>query len=444
MHIRRATRGLKVVFGAALAAAAGLLAAHEARAAIAFTPGNVIVTRAVGGTTGATEAAVGAPGSGPLLGSGVTAAVFIDEYTPAGVPTGNSVVLPYNSTQATGGNNILTFSGTQNGEGAITTSYDGQYFVLAGYKSPAFVATATTGGSNGAVATSVNRIIGLVDMNGVFDTTTALQDVSSAASFRSAFSTNGTDLWANGSNGGNVTVGPNTYTSSGIRYTTRGSTTSTQIQATSSNGHRVLNGFNNQLMLGNSGSPAANRGVNVVDTNFAGSTVPGATLTGLPGFSATTDQTNDFFFADANTLYTTDIRTDGVNGGVRKFIFNSGTGNWEFKYNVTLGASTTTAGANVGGAGLAGTVDGLGNAVLYVTTFDGAGANTNRLDRLVDLISGSTAADQANTAASLTVLATSAANSAFRGVEIVPIPEPATVLSLVTTAGLAALSRRRR
>ena len=137
----------------------------------------------------------------------------------------NTVVMPYNSTMVSGNNHILTFSGTQNTEGALSLSSDGRFLVLGGYNQSAYV---TGVSSNGSAATVVNRVVGLVDMNGNVDTTTALQDVSSTKAFRSAFSTNGTDIWVNGLNGSGTT--------SGIHYTTIGSTTSTQIQSVSAGG----------------------------------------------------------------------------------------------------------------------------------------------------------------------------------------------------------------
>jgi acyl-homoserine lactone acylase PvdQ len=61
--------------------------------------------------------------------------------------------------------------------------------------------TGGIGNSSGATSALVQRVIGRVDMNGNSDTSTALTDVSSGQPFRSAYSSNGTDMWASGGSG---------------------------------------------------------------------------------------------------------------------------------------------------------------------------------------------------------------------------------------------------
>jgi hypothetical protein len=281
-------------------------------------------------------------------------------------------------------------------------------------------------------------------MSGNADTTTALTDVSSGQPIRSAYSSNGNDIWISGGSGSAPT--------GGVHYATYGSTTSSQLTAGVTN-HRVLNAFGGQLYLSNNSNTATVRGINTVGTGLPTSGGPALPITQLPGFSDPTIPTpsnetaDDFWFKDANTLYIADERNaasganDGINGGVQKYTFNGA--NWVFQYNVPLGNQIgPTTGGKVGGHGLAGTIDPItGNAILYATSFDGAGANTTGLFKLVD---DGTAAGFAS---SLQLLASSPTvntfATAFRGVEIVPIPEPAT-LSLLGVAAIGLLARRSR
>jgi hypothetical protein len=418
-----------------------------------LTPGNLLVTRAVGGS-GTYDVNTGQMSTPTALtGSGTAATVVLDEYTTTGTFV-QSIVMP-NVNVAIGqpaGNRALTFSGTQNNEGAITLSQNGQYFVFAGYNQTAGVA-----GTNAAQSTAIERVVGLVDLNGNFNTTTALQDVANAQSVRSAYSTDGNDIWIGGSSGSNVTVNTVTTVSGGVHHTTLGNSISTQLTAGNTN-QRILNGFNGQLYLSYNATTQTTRGVNAVGTGFPAPPTFGpsalATFTQLPGFSATTTPTpasetaDDYWFKDANTLYIADQRTDGVNGGVQKWLFSDTNADlspdtWVFQYNVTLGTQVgPTTGGNVGGHGLAGTIDELtGNAILFATTFDGAGLNTTKLIKLVD------DGTQAGFASSLTVLANSPNNTtfatAFRGVEVIPVPEPATA-AVLGGLGMLLLRTRRR
>jgi hypothetical protein len=426
------------------AAAAALLTSAAVLAA-PFTPGDIVVTRYIGGTTGANEGAVGAPGSGPLLGSGQSCVVALDEYNSSGTLV-QELFMPYNSSLLSGNNKLFSGSGTQNTEGHITLSADGTHFIVAGYNFPAYV-TGTNVASS--AATAVNRVVGVINMNGGIDTTTAMTDVSSGQAFRSA-TANGTDLWMNGTNGttGNAAA-------AGIHYGVQGATTSTQVQATSNGNHRQLKIFSGQLYLSNNSNTATIRGINTVGTGLP--TATGAVLGQLPGFSDVTAPTpsnetaDGFWFKDSTTLYIADDRNgatgsgnnDGANGGVQKWSFvdtNADTfaDKWVMQYSVPMGLSLVS--GNVGAHGLAGFTDLSGNAVLFATTFDGGGANSNRVVMLTDT------GTQAGMAASFTIVATSAANSAFRGVEVVPAnaPEPTTMVSVIGLAGMALLRRRGR
>ena len=120
----KATTSTRGRFSAALHASSrttklGLALALTAAAATAsdFTPGNVVVVRLGDGSTALSNAAT---------------AVFLDEFTPAGVLV-QSVAMP---TVASGANSSFATSGTATSEGALTLSADGRFFLLAGYDAP--------------------------------------------------------------------------------------------------------------------------------------------------------------------------------------------------------------------------------------------------------------------------------------------------------------------
>ena len=177
-----------------IAACAGMIwSLRVARAANAFTPGNVVTYR------------VG-DGSSSLVNTGNP--VFVDEYTPTGTLV-QSIALP---TATAGANHRLIASGTATSEGLMTRSTDGQYLLLTGYDAPI-----PTTGLVGTTSASVPRSVGRIDANAAIDTTTALTDFASANNPRGVASTNGTDLWVGGAAGG-------------VRYATTGSTTSVQLR----------------------------------------------------------------------------------------------------------------------------------------------------------------------------------------------------------------------
>jgi hypothetical protein len=346
-----------------------------------FTPGNLVVTRFGDGSAS--------------LGTTATA-TFLDEYTPSGTLV-QTIPMP---TAVGAYGRALTNSGSATSEGFLTRSVDGRYLTLMGYDAaPGTAAIAAT------LSTNVNRIVGRVDALGVYDTTTALSDAYSASNPRSAVSTNGTDLWLTGN--GSPT------SSAGVRYTTFGSATSTQLSTTPTN-VRVANIFGGQLYT--SSASGAFQGVSAVGTGLP--TTSGQTTTLLPGFpTASGPSSYDYYFADASTLYVADDRA-APNGGIQKWLFNGTT--WALSYTLT--------GTN-GVRGLTGTTDGLGNTVLYGTM---ATSPLTSLVTVTDLGVSST----------FTTIATAGTNTAFRGVEFAPIPEPASLL--LAGLGAAVVLRRRR
>src|SRR5688572_5397609 len=350
---------------------------------VPFTSGNIVVYRVGTGAATLTNAA---------------AAVFLDEYTPAGVLV-QSIALPV---AVSGGNQILTAAGVGTAEGLLNLSTDGQYLVFTGYNAP--LGTATIGGS---VSATRPRTIGLVKYNATINTTTALTDFSSGGPVRAAVSTNGTDLWACG----NGTIGG----TGGVRYATVGSTTSTRLNTTGPTMLRSLSITGEQLYVaGNGGSPR----IGTVGTGLP--TTTGQTITNLSGLPIT-GTPGQFVLADLNAgvagadvLYFTD-----VNAGINKYSLVSGS----WVSNGIVGTATDDY------RGLAAKVSGT-TVTLFATR---GGANSVAIEggevvRLTD-------ASGYNGAFSGTpvVLATAITDAtAYRGVSLVPVPIVVLPIKLIT------------
>jgi hypothetical protein len=322
-------------------------------------------------------------GTGALVSTGNP--VFVDEYTPAGV-LARSTPMP---TVVNGANRRLIASGTATSEGLMTRSADGKYVVLTGYDAPLGVTDAGTLPNSAAAVTP--RVIGRLDASGTVDTTTALTDAADGNNPRGAASTNGTQLWITGG-------------ASGIRSTTLGSTSSVELSTTVTN-LRQVNIFASQLYVSDSSGSASRLGTVGVGLP----TTSGQTITSLPGLPTSTGSVYAFFMADLDpgtpgldTLYVTD---DGI--GLIKYSLVGTT----WVTNGTVGSSSDAY------RGVTGIVSGT-TVSLYAIRKGGSGATGGgEFVSLVDS-SGHNAAFSATPA----VLATAAANTAFRGIAFAPQP----------------------
>jgi hypothetical protein len=369
-----------------------------------FTAGNIAIYRVGNGT-------------GTL--SGASAPVFVDEYTSTGTLV-QSFALP---TSAGGGQFALTDSGSASSNGNMTLALDSSALVLTGYNAGTGVAsitsTSTTGGS------AVLRTIGLITVAGTIDTSTTTTAFS-GNNIRSATSTNGTDLWAVGGNGGVV-------------YTTKGASGAGTVVANNSTNNRYLNITSGQLYSSSGSGTNTFRGESTVGTGLP--TTTGSTITRLPGLTDGTNNNNyAFFFADlsagvagVDTLYVAD-----QTAGLEKFSLVGG--NWTS--NGSLLAPNIGAG-NAGLIGLAGNVTGSG--VSLFLTGSGTSGTAGALFGFND-----TTGYNALLSGSITTLVTADANTAFRGVAFTPgtsvsiVPEPSTFASLLGGVGLLLGWRRRR
>ncbi|MBL8756197.1 MAG: hypothetical protein JNK15_23080 [Planctomycetes bacterium] len=323
-----------------------------------ITPGNLLVSRVGDGSAALSNAAT---------------ARFLDEYTPAGVFV-QTIALP---TIASGGNRAVTDSGTATSNGFISQSVDGRYLLAAGYD-----AVVGTAGVTSSASASVNRVICRIGLDGVVDSSTALGDAYTGNNFRSVASVDGTSFW---------TAGTGTAPTPGARHVAAlGASTSTQLSSTVTN-LRCINIWNGQLYC--SSSSGAFLGVSTVGTGLP--TTTGQTITSIT--TGTGASAYDFWFADANTLYVADDRTNG-NGGIQKWTWNGSA--WVLAY--TLAPNATT-----GCRGLSGHVQG-GVATLFATT-------TSALAEVVSVV-------DAGSGSPFTTLVTAATNTAFRDVQFVRTP----------------------
>lgn len=347
--------------------------------AAAFTPGNLVVVRMGDGSA--------------ALGSTATAA-FLEEYTVGGSLV-QTIPLP---TAVSGANNPLTFSGSSTSEAFLELTGNGQYLTIGGYG-----VVPTTPAPTG---TGINRVVGLVSLNGTVDTTTLVSPgtTSAAGNIRSVTSDDGTHFWIASS-------------SSGVSYVAAvggPATAATQLSSAPTN-VRVVRNSGGQLYV--SSASGTFQGVSTIGSGLP--TTSGQTTTLLPGFPTAAGPSNYDYFRSGNTLWVADDRTV-AGGGLQHWSFDGST--WTLTYTIQR--------TGAGYRGLAADLSGA-NPIFYATTTD------NKVDLIVDtgLLGTSTAT---------TLFSDGTANTAFRGiVQITPIPEP-TTLSLFGGFGLLYLIVRRR
>jgi hypothetical protein len=370
-----------------------LAATLQAHGALPFTAGDLILYR-VGD-------------AGDAAGTTASTDVWLDEYTEAGVLVG-SMEMPTNTV---GSQFALTAQGNSTSEGLLTISPNEQYISLTGYGVAPGAATPST-----AASTAVNRVVGIVNVsNGNVDTSTALTDASTASSFRSAITTDGTNVWVDGGAGG-------------VRFTTTGSTTSTQL-STSVTNLRQLEIYptaanpSGQLMLSTaSGSATRIGGVGAGLPTTSGQSI--APLTGTTGSSPS----GPYAFVQVtlgggslpNTMYVAD---DGASAVEKWSLVGT---NW-----VETGSEAMTAPRGISAVLTNGVVD------LFVT------AGSSSVITNIDLFTDSSGYD-GTFSSGTNIITQLAAGEQFRGVvELTLVPEPSTIM-LVGAGLIGVLAMRRR
>jgi hypothetical protein len=316
--------------------------------------------------------------------------VFLDEYTPTGTLV-RSIAVPSAGTSA------LTVTGNATTEGILSLSQNGGLLVFAGYRKDAGAATAT--GANDTPATT-NRVIGTLTPGGVVNTSIAITD-GTAANFRSATTVNGSSYY--------------TSTSAQVGYVASPGPASTTAAIDARNSRQVNLAGN--VLYASNGSTTITDKVQSYGTLPTGAATPSPVVT-----LALADAVNGFFLADLNSAVAgidTVYALSTVEGLLRKFTFN-GT-SWAANGSITAAAAQD----------LTGVVNGT-TVQLYITSPASLFAFTDA-SGIGGTLTGALGAPLVN----------APANTAFRGVGVFPVPEPAH-LSILGAVAMALYCRRRR
>jgi hypothetical protein len=332
-----------------------------------FKSGNIIVLR------------VG-DGSIPMAAGG--RAVFLDEYPSTGGLPVQSIALP---TSAIGANKTLILNGysadPSSESGLLNLSPDGRWLTVTGFDAP--VGTLRSTMLNDA---NINRTIGIIDYNGVVNTSTSVTDVDLGYPY-GAVTTNNTDLWI--SYGGN-----------GVNYLTNGASTSTNISGPT--GYRNISINSGQLYISfNSGS------INTVGTGLP--TTGPQSISPIPGI-ATSLGMSQFFFADLN---------GGIPGNDVVYVTHPVLGLKKYSFDGATWLDNGTIGGDIDDYfGITGVVNGS-TVTLYCTRK----LNVNSATGSGELVSVVDATGYNVTISGTpTLLATAANQTSFRGVALVPQP----------------------
>ena len=336
------------------------------------------------------------------------------------VSTGNSAFLDEYSRTGTLIQSIdlgIISSGTASSEGFINRSGDGRYIIATGYAST--WATSISGSTSAANA----RVIATIDASGNVDSTTRLSNYSSGNNPRSAWSADGSSFYGVGGTGG-------------IVYADLGATTGTAVTPTGTgllSNMRVIDVYNNQLY-----ASASSTTFRLATTGGAPASTTGQTLLNLSGWSTSAGSPYAYFLADLNNavagLDTAYVADDAL--GLLKYSLVGGT--WTL--NGTIGVA---GGSGDLYRGLDAEIVG-GSVNIFATRKGGsAAAGGGELVMITDT-AGYNAAFSTTTP---TLLATAAANTAFRGVSLSTVPEPSSAallgIGMVALVAVRALGRGR-
>lgn len=322
-------------------------------------------------------------GTDPLVNTGNV--FFLDEYTKTGTFVQSIAIT---GTGAAG----LQLSGTATSEGALSLAGNGQSLVFAGYN-PGATGFTGTGSLSSRTAAQAPRAFGSVDLNGTYAFGSTFAGNYSGGNVRGA-SSNGTgDTWGTGSNTGTVLV-----------------------NAANPTGLVIQNAVTNT------------RVTNVVDGNLYFSTGSGSSR-GILGFTGTptsaTAATSIISTGGSGDAYDFAFSPGPLQAGSYAYIADASSGvqRWDFNGTTWSNSRTFTATGN----GLTGLAVDFTTNTIFAT---GPSAIWTAID--------------AGSGGAMTSLVSAPSGTAFRGIEVMPVPEPqAFVLTGIAAIPAVAFGVRR-
>ena len=377
------------------------------------------------------------------------APIVLREITTTGAFVGQ-VVLPQNGFRNAAGEANFPISGEygSSSEGTLQLSADGHLLVIMGYGIPATVfndastekknaygtqALAQTGSIRSGPVIAVPRVVAAIDTQGEVDTRTALFDFADTNNPRSVATVDGSAFYVAGQ-------GHKRDATQGVQFVRAGASSGTVLFhgtdvriATIAGGRLYVSSDTKQ-----GGTPEAPGTANIA---VYGDGLPTAAVTPtiLPGLSNqvsvaegrgngvnTIGQANlspeNFFFADASTLYVADSgqpkRRGLGDGGLQKWSLVGGT--WQLVYTLSKGLDLQPNTAHVGTSGLIGLAGRVvdGRVELFATTASLDEIGQTFVVGITDRLS----ADHPPADEAFRVLVPSAPDTVIRGIAFAPLP----------------------
>jgi hypothetical protein len=371
------------------------------------------------------------------------APIVLDEVTTSGASVAE-LDLPETSTTVDGvTENAISGEYGSSSEGTLELAANGQSLVIMGYG--VNDVTYNTGGAgvygNAALAqstsiqggqyTAVPRVVADISDTGTVDTSAALYDVYNTNNPRSAATVDGTTFYTSGQ-------GVKGDTTQGVFEVQDGSSTATAIDTTTDT--RTAEIYDNTLYVSQDSKQPAGGGTSNISSlgtlPVTGTTTPavlsgisqtitlqagqGNTLNSGDTGTAISLSPENFFFADASTLYVADggdPKQGGIgDGGLQKWSLVDGT--WTLDYTLSAGLDLVNNSGTAGTTGLIGLTGVVtGNTVnLYATNSTIGDLDQTYLYGIADSLSATTLpADE-----SFTALMTAAPDTNIRGVAFAP------------------------